>query len=233
MPRSPSFRFDCRLAGLFYLGLAITGGLGFMLVRPMLFVPEDPSQTLANLIERPSVARIGIALELGLATFQALAALWFARLFRDVDAFAAGTVAAFGLVNTVAVLASAAFLATALDVAHAPDTPDAKAVHLLYLISGHFWRAGNIFFGLWLIPMGWLCWRAPLGPRLLGWVLVCGGVGYVLNTFVTVLIPAAGLWVVVFPIVATIGEFWMIGLLLWTGMRPITRTLTSGASQSR
>ena len=38
MFRSPSFRFDCRLTGVFYLCLAITGAFGFMTVRPQLFV---------------------------------------------------------------------------------------------------------------------------------------------------------------------------------------------------
>lgn len=233
MPHSSISRLDCRLTGFFYLGLAITGGLGFMLVRPMLFAIGDPAQTQVNLAERQSLARIGVALELGLATFQALAAVWFARLFRAVDGFAAGAVAAFGLINTVAVLASAAMLATALDVALAPGTASQGTSHLLYSISGQLWRAGNIFFGLWLVPMGWLCWQAGFGPRALGWILICGGVGYVFSTYLGVLAPDAGLWVAVFPIIATVGEFWMIGLLLWRGWRPDHATLTPGASQSR
>lgn len=225
-------RLDCRLTGLFYLAIAVTGALGFMVVRPMLFADGEPAQTHANLVERESLARIGIALELGLATFQALAAVWFARLFRAVDAFAAGAVAAFGLVNAIAVLASAAFLATALDTALNPASASPDTSYLMYSISGQLWRAGNIFFGLWLVPMGWLCWRADFGPRILGWILICGGIGYVLNAFAGVLAPAAGLWFAVFPIIATVGEGWIIGLLLWRGLRPVHRTSTSGASQT-
>ena len=71
-------------------------------------------------MEHEALARIGIALELGVVVTQALVAVWFYRLFRGVDAFAAGCIAAFGLVNAAAILVSAAFLATALDVALDP-----------------------------------------------------------------------------------------------------------------
>jgi hypothetical protein len=123
-------------------------------------------------------------------------------------------------------------LASALDTALAPGTFDPQSTQLLYSISGQLWKAGNIFFGLWLVPMGWLCWRAGFGPRALGWILVCGGIGYVISAFLAVLAPAAGLWVAVFPVAATVGEFWMIGLLLWKGLRPLQGTSTPGASQS-
>ena len=46
-----------------------------------------------------------IRLELGIVLFQALAAIWFARLFRETDAFAAGALALFGMVNAVVILA--------------------------------------------------------------------------------------------------------------------------------
>ena len=63
------------------------------------------------------MARFGIVLELGIVLTQALAAVWFYRLFRRVDPFAAGLIAVFGVANAVMILGSAALLATALDVA--------------------------------------------------------------------------------------------------------------------
>ena len=58
-----------------------------------------------------------------------------------------------------------------------------------------------------------------LGRRALGWFLVVGGVGYVLLPFVVVLAPNAGASVALLPLPATVGEVWMIGLLLWIGLR--------------
>lgn len=207
-----------RDTGLFYLGLAVTGMLGFLIIRPALFVPDDPAATLARLVEREGLARLGIALEMGIVITQALAALWFFRLFRSVDDFAAGATAVFGLVNAIAVLVSAAFLATALQVALAPTGPNAVDAYLMYLVSGNVWQVGTVFFGLWLIPMGWCVLRSGWMPRLLGWVLVGGGVGYVLNAFVAYLMPGVGPMVGLLVVPATVGEFWMIGYLLIKGV---------------
>jgi hypothetical protein len=219
MSSSTDFRFDSRLAGLFYLGLAITGALGYMAVRPALFTAGQPEQTLANLMAKTDLARIGVALELGTSMFQALAAVWFGRLFREIDGFAAAALALLGMVNAIVVLSSAALLSAALGVALEPSGAVPTTSHLLILISEHFWRVGNIFFGLWLFPMGWLVWKAQIAHRLLGWILVFGAAGYVINGFLSVLMPNLGAAMAVLPILATVGEFWMIGLLLWIGFR--------------
>ena len=135
-----------RTTGLLYLGLALTGALGFQLVRGQLYVADDPGGTMSNLVEHTSMARLGIVLELGIVLTQALVAVWFYRLFRSVDTFAAGLVAVFGMVNAAAILSSAAVLATALDVADdrslAVSGGAAATVHLLYVISGHLWGVG-------------------------------------------------------------------------------------------
>ena len=220
-PPHESLVRTARLTGLFYLGLAITGMFGFLLVRPALFVQGDPSATLARLVDHEGMARAGIALEMGIVVTQSLAALWFFRLFRSVDDFGAAAIAAFGFVNAIAVLASAAFLATALQVALAPLGAAAADAQLMYLVSGNFWQVGNLFFGLWLMPMGWCVLRSRWMPWLLGWILVVGGAGYVLSAFVSVLAPGSGLASGLLVMPATVGEFWMIGHLLARGINRV------------
>lgn len=206
-----------RTTGLLYLGLAITGALGFLMVRPALFEAGDAAGTLANLVDNHGLARLGIALEMGVVVTQALVALWFFRLFRRVDAFAAGAITVFGLVNAVAILGSAASLATALDVALEP-VADPGTAQLLYLVSDNLWGVGALFFGLWLIPMGWCVLQSRSMPRALGWVLIVGGLGYVLSAFLRYLVPDAGSLVDLATIPATIGEVWIIGILLLRGV---------------
>ena len=206
-----------RTTGLLYLGLAITGALGFLLIRPALFEPGDAAGTLANLVDSPGLARLGIALEMGVVVTQALVALWFYRLFRSVDSFAAGAIAVFGMVNAIAILGSAASLATALDIALEP-VGDPGTAHLLYLVSDNLWGVGALFFGLWLIPMGWCVLQSGPMPRALGWVLIVGGAGYVLSAFLRYLVPDAGSLVDLATIPATIGEVWIIGYLFLRGV---------------
>ena len=206
-----------RVTGLLYLGLAVAGGLGFLLVRSRLFVDGDPAATLANLVAHESLARTGVALELLVVLTQALAAVWFHRLFRTAHATAAAGIAAFGLVNAVLILVSAALLGAAVQLAGDPFGDAASGVQLLYLVSGGLWSAGGIFFGLWLVPMGWCVLRSGWMPRALGWILVAGGAGYVLAAFLAPLTPgpAAARDLLVVP--ATVGELWMVGYLLVRG----------------
>jgi hypothetical protein len=208
-----------RMTGLLYLGLAVSGGLGFLFFRAQLFAADSPGTTLANLIDHETFARGGVALELLVVVTQALAAVWFYRLFRTADPLAAGGIAAFGLVNAVVILVSAALLGTAVELAVDPIGDAAATVQLLYLISGSLWSVGGLFFGLWLIPMGQCVLRSGWMPRPLGWFLIAGGLGYLLGTFVNYLAPGAGALPDVLALPATVGELWMIGYLLVHGVR--------------
>jgi Domain of unknown function (DUF4386) len=220
-----------RITGLLYLGLAITGVLGYLVVRPRLFDSSNPDATITNLLEHEGLARLGIALELGIVVTQALTAVWFYRLFRSVDTFAAGTLAAFGLVNAVAILGSAACLATALEVALDPVGDAADNAQLMYLLSGNLWGVGALFFGLWLIPMGWLVLQSGWMPRPLGWILVAGGTGYMASTFVDYLAPDVPVVGGALTVPASVGEFWMIGYLLIRGVnRPAVGGTATDAS---
>lgn len=213
-----------RIAGLCYLGLAITGMLGFLLVRPAIHV-ADPAATLANLIERGALARLGVALELGIVLTQALAIVWFYKLFRPLNATAANALAWFGLANALLVLVSAAFLAAevavATDARLAPGGDVVGTTRLLFEFSQTLWSVGTIFFGLWLIPMGYVAAYSGRMPKALGFVLMAGGVGYVLNAILANGLKEAPVWLnslLTFP--AAVGEFWMIGYLLIFGIRP-------------
>jgi hypothetical protein len=216
-------RTIARITGLAYLGLGICGALGFIFIRGKLFVSSDARQTAANLIEREGLARLGIAADLGAALMQALVAVSFFLLFRRVHAFAAASITLFGLLIAATLLLGAAFSATALDVALDGTATSTQDALLLYRLQGSAWEVGGLFFGLWLIPMGWLVLRSTYMPRPLGWLLVAGGAGYVLSTFVTYLLPDTTGIADALLAPSTIGEVWMIGYLLVKGVASGTR----------
>ena len=78
-------------------------------------------------------------------------------------------------------------------------------MQLLYVVSGSVWGVGAIFFGLWLLPMGWLVLRSEWMPRALGWTLIAGGVGYVISAFVSQLFPSADTVANLLTMPATVG----------------------------
>lgn len=224
-----------RLAGISYLGLAISGILGFLLIRSRLYEAGDAVATAANLVEQEGLARGGIAADLTIVVTQAMAALYFFKLFRRVDSFAAGSLAAFGFMNSAAILVATVFSATALEVAldGSATAGGAATTLLLYELSGAAWDVGSLFFGLWLIPMGWLVLRSEFMPRQMGWILVIGGIGYMLAAYVTHLLPDLTVVADVLTVPASIGEFWMIGYLLVRGVRPTVDTFESPSTSAR
>src|SRR5690606_8644041 len=115
MVRTDTVR-TARGAGLAYLALAVAGGLGFLVIRPQLFA-DDPAHTFANLTARTELARLAVALEMTVVVAQAIAAVWFYRLLRDIRPVAACAPATFGLLNSAALMASGAFMSTAVAIA--------------------------------------------------------------------------------------------------------------------
>lgn len=218
-------RRTARAAGLWYLALAVSGMVSFLLIRPQIHVPGDAAATFSNLIERSTLAHLGLAAEMAVVATQAVAAVWFYKLFRRLNPSAAWAVGVFGTVNAVAIMASAVFLATALGVAGNPALASAgtgpATAQLLYELSSNAWGIGGLFFGLWLIPMGYVAATSGRMPRALGWILMVGGLGYVASAILRYAIPGVSTSLVeALPIVATVGELWMIGFLLVRGLRP-------------
>ena len=211
-----------RIAGLWYLLLAISGVLGFLVFHPKVFVPDDPGRTLDNLIRPGSLARARLALELMIVLSQALAAAWFYKLFKEIDRWAASMLALWGTVNAMIIMVSAVSMYSAIDIAQsaAIDFEEKKPIiQLLVSIMSNCWAAGGIFFGLWLFPMGYIVIRSGRMPVWLGWILIAGGAGYLLQTFLHAL-GSENRFVGLLTIPATAGEFWIIGYMLLYGIRP-------------
>jgi hypothetical protein len=217
-PDTTTLKMTARLAGLAYLGLAIFGVLGNVVIRNRLYVSDDAVATAAKLARHETLARFGIAADLLTVATQLLAALYFFKLFRKVNAFAAGSIAAFGFMNSVAILASTVFTATALKMVVAGTAGDPATPFMLYNLSDAAWGTGALFFGLWLMPMGWLVLRSGYMPRLLGWILMGGGVCYMVSAFVRYLAADASSVTNALVVPATVGELWMIGHLLVKGL---------------
>lgn len=212
-----------RWAGLWYLLLAISGLFGFMIFHPQLFVVDDPRQTFANFSELSSVATMRLFFEFAIVMSQALAAVWFYKLFKPVNEWAAWTLGIWGMTNAVAIMFSAIAIASGIDIAQSTALSDEQKVLLFEMISrlvANAWGVGSLFFGLWLIPLGHIVTSSARMPVWLGRTLVVGGIGYLLSV-VANYAGVTGVLLDVLVIPATVGEFWMIGYLLIFGIRPM------------
>jgi Domain of unknown function (DUF4386) len=211
-----------RLAGMWYLVLAISGIFGFMVFHPQIFVTDDASKTLNNLINLGSISRLRLLFELVIIVSQALAAIYFYKLFCDINKWAATTLGIWGTVNSVVIMVSAISMSSAISIATASSPTFQEKTILIQLlgeISTNAWMVGGLFFGLWLIPMGYIVISSGRMPMWLGRILIIGGIGYLLQTFIkSIGVHSSYLDMLVIP--ATVGELWMVGYLLIYGIRP-------------
>jgi hypothetical protein len=208
-----------RVTGIWYLMLAISGAAGFLMLHPRIYV-GDPSETLLNLTAHETLARTRLLFEFLIVMSQALTAVWFYKLFKDIRPEAAWALAAWGMVNSVAIMISAIAMAGTIEVASGTQSPGEKVllIQLLGQFVKHAWGVGSLFFGMWLVPMGYIVVSSQRMPVWLGRVLVLGGAGYIASAFVGYT-GIGGEWIGFLTIPASAGEFWMIGYLLTFGIR--------------
>ena len=211
-----------RITGLWYLMMAITGILVFMVYHSQIFMSGNPEQTLSNLVALKSTARIRLLLEFAIIISQTLTAVWFFKLFKDNYEWEAWTLGIWGMVNALAIMISVISIASAIGIANSDISAMKDKILLIQMLQNtisNVWGIGGLFFGLWLLPIGYIVIKSKMLPVWLGRVIILGGIGYVISTF----IRYAGIdfslnSLLTFP--ATIGEFWMIGYLLIFGVRP-------------
>lgn len=215
-----------RTAGIWYLIMAISGILGFLIFHPQVFDSEDSQKTLTNLIDLESLARTRLLLEFAIIVSQALTAVWFYKLFRNINEWAAWTVGIWGMINSVAIMISAISMGSAIEIASSSQTVEDKLIliELLSSLVTNAWGVGSLFFGLWLIPLGYIVTSSKRMPVWLGRILIIGGIGYLISAAVNYMgIESPLLGYLTVP--ATVGEFWMIGYLLIFGIRPVKSSL--------
>jgi hypothetical protein len=214
-------KYTARITGIWYLLMAITGILGFMVFHSQVYVSGDAQQTLTNLTENQGLARTRLLLEFGIVISQALTAIYFYKLFRSYSASLSWSLGALGFVNAIAIMLSAIAMASCIGLANADSIAvDDKVlmIAMLQQIISNAWGVGAIFFGLWLFPMGYVVVKYKIMPTWLGRMILIGGVGYLASTF----LKYAGIdfsFRSYLTLPATIGEFWMIGYLLIFGIR--------------
>ncbi len=210
---------NARTAGLLYLVLIGSGVAAHFASQPMI-VPQDAAATASNILASEPLFRFSIAANLVATTsYIGITAIFFV-LFWPVSNTGSVLAAFFSLVG-LAVSAGSAVNNVAplayLSGAHylAAFTPD--QLHALARMPLRLQAQGDnialIFFGFYCVAIGCLIIRSAFLPRVLGLLMIVAGVGWVTDSFATILSPAfeARLSAYV-PIAGIIGEG---SLALW------------------
>ena len=216
-----------RIAGVFYLLVAIFGGFAEGYVDPKMYVAGDAAATTGNVVANSGLVRIGVVAHLVDAVFFLLTAIALYLLLKHVHKNAARVMVAFVAITAGMISLNAVFQFEGLQVATNGSYPTAfgaagsQALVLLLLDIQHYGTlAAQVFFGLWLAPLGYLAYRSGLFPKALGIILVVATVSYLVDVVAAFLLPDLAKQIHPFLTIApAISEIWMVFYLLVVGVR--------------
>lgn len=231
-PQSSAY---ARLSGFFYLGIALAGGFSIAYVPAQIVVPHDAAATLANIVNRAALYKLGIAGDLVMMVFELFAVAMLHFMFRDVSKTLSvvAALARFSMVGVMAAMlffhAGAQLLAQSDQVmTHFNAGQRADLVGLLLEMHGAGVWIWQVFFTVHLAILGYLVTCSGRVPVVLGHGLMLGAFGYVLDSAYAFAFPdLAWLGVVraALLICVTLSE---VGFALWLLIRAPGRRALSG-----
>jgi Domain of unknown function (DUF4386) len=176
-----------RIAGILYLFIAILGFWGIMYVPSQTIVRGDGAATMSKLLSNEFLFRSGIAGNLASSVIFLFLALTFYRLFKNTDENLAKTLVVLVIVQAPVFFVSEALNVSALMVAKGELLKSFDMIQrqefVLFLLrtSKYVIIVLEIFWGLWLIPLGQLILKSGYLPRIIGIFLILGGIAYVIE----------------------------------------------------
>ena len=174
-----------RIAGLFYLLVAIFGGFAEGFGDPKMYVAGNAAATAANVLADPGLVRMIVVAHLLNGIFFVLTAMALYILLQHVNKSVARAMLVFVALAVGITTLNAVFQFEGLQVATnasyvaAFGAAGSNALVLLLLDIQHYGTlSAQVFFGLWLAPLGYLVYKSGLFPKALGVVLVAASVCY-------------------------------------------------------
>src|SRR5437868_2290977 len=186
-----------RIAGVLYLLVGIFGGFAEGFVYPKVYVVGDAATTASNLLANSALVRMGVVADLFNATVWIFLALTLYLLLKHVHKSVERAMVVLVAIGASIVCLNAVFEFEGLRVATgavnlaAFGTAGSNALVLLLLDTQHYGTLiAQVFFGLWLVPLGYLAYKSSgMFPKWLGVLLIVGGVCYLVDLLALFLVP--------------------------------------------
>jgi Domain of unknown function (DUF4386) len=215
-----------RIAGILYFFIVILGFWGIMYVPSQTVVRGDAVATMNKILSNELLFRAGIAGNLASSVIFVFLALTFYRLFKNTDENLAKALVVLVIVQTPVVFISEALNYSALMVAKSELLKSFDTIQrqdfVLFLLrtSKYSIIILEIFWGLWLIPLGQLILKSGYLPRIIGIFLILGGIAYVIQVMDYILLSEKLSFITdFFPIFYTVGELSTVLWLLIKGVK--------------
>jgi hypothetical protein len=213
-----SLKKTARIAGLWYLLLVIAGIYGIKYVDSQIFVDGNTVATTNNVLAHEFLFRTGIfSAIIGNFIFLFLVLALY-RLLKQVNERQAKLMVILVILQIPVSFLIELFNLTSLmilnsDVLKTLEPAKRQDFAALFLaIHGYGINILEVFWGIWLIPLGQLVYKSGFIPRIIGILLIIGGIAYMVSSFMFLLFPAYFSFVSNFIIASSLGE---IAIMLW------------------
>jgi len=224
MPTSP--KRLARIAGVLYLLVGIFGGFAEGFVEPKMYAAGNAATTAGNVVANAELVRLGVLADLFQATVWVFLGLTLYLLLKHVNKSVAMAMVVLVAIGAGIVCLNAVFEFEGLRAATgavnlaAFGTAGSNTLVLLLLDTQHYGLLiAQIFFGLWLAPLGYLAYKSGWFPKALGVLLVVGSACYLVDLLAAFLAPDLGQKIHAFIVIpCAIAEVWMVGYLLVVGV---------------
>jgi hypothetical protein len=217
-----------RIAGVLYLLVGIFGGFAEGYVDPKMYVAGNATATAGNVVANSELVRLGVVSHLLDAVFFVFLAMTLYILLRPIHQSVARAMLVLVVLATAIISLNAVFLFEGLRVATDPyfttafGATGSNALVLLLLDTQHYGTLGaQVFFGLWLVPLGYLAYKSSgWFPKWLGALLILGGVCYIVDLLTAFLVPDLARNIHTFVVIpCAIAEISMVAYLLVIGVQ--------------
>jgi hypothetical protein len=232
----PPTKKTARVAGFLYLLVVLAGPFILIYVPGKLFVPGNATETVSNILAHESLFRAHIIVGLVSELCFIAVVLVLYQLLKGVGRELAtvmvilvlidAPLAFLGVANEIATLAfanGAEFLAVF-------DKPQRDALATLLInIDSQGVLISEMFWGLWLLPLGLLVYRSSFLPRFLGIWLFINGLTYLAISATGIVFPQYIKMVSMIAMPILLGEVALMLWLLIVGVRvpPSSRASTA------
>lgn len=215
-----------RIAGSLYLVVAVLGVFAELVVRSSVVEPGDAAATAENIRSSATLFRIGFVADLVEATFFLFTAMALYLLLKHVHTLVARAMVTLVAISVAIICLNLLHQLTALSIATGAGYVSAfgragadQLTMLLVDMHHDGYLIAQMFFGLWLVPLGYLVVRSGYFPKWLGVLLALGGLAYVVDLLVRFLAPGVGETLSPYVLIPVYSEVLFVAYLLVKGVR--------------
>jgi len=211
-----------RVAAIVFLIIFFQGMSAELFIRPDIIVPGDAATTVNNIVASESLFRLSLVSDLIRQMFMVLLVLVLFKLLKPVNKSIAMLMVIFALISIPITMLNelnhfaALLLSRGTDYLTAFEADQLHAQVMFFLNLHEYGTFIPQIFSFWLLLQGYLVFKSGFLPRILGILLMIGGLCYPIQAILFFLFPNFD--AMIFGLFAFIGELLFYLWLLIKGV---------------